>query len=163
MEETIITEHPVTGDGSHGIILTTEAQFYLENAGKWARFLGIMGFIGSALILIGAIFAGSFFEAMMRMSPTMPQNGPAVGGTTITVIYGLMALLYFFPALYLYRFGAAAGRGVVYSSQQEVTDAIKNLKSFMKFVGVLVIIGLVIGIISFGGIILGLMAGHAMR
>jgi hypothetical protein len=45
-----------------GIVLTLEAQGYLVEAGKWAYFLGIMGFIATGFILLCAFFIGTIFR-----------------------------------------------------------------------------------------------------
>ena len=53
-----------------------------------------------------------------------------------------MAVLYFFPALYLYRFTENLGKAMVSGSEQELTTAFDYLKRHYKFVGILLIISL---------------------
>ena len=79
-----------------GISLSFEAQSYLREAGKWAVFLGILGFIGSGLILLGALFVSTFLALMAQYQPS-PY--PAGIGSAISFVYVLIAVFNFFFAL----------------------------------------------------------------
>ena len=57
-----------------GIVLNFEAQSYLREAGKWATFLSILGFIYCGIILIFSLFAGTIFSKAAEVSP----NGMSV-------------------------------------------------------------------------------------
>ena len=46
------------------LFVTDEAKGYINETRKWAKFLAILGFIGSGLIAIMAVFAGSMFSAI---------------------------------------------------------------------------------------------------
>jgi uncharacterized protein DUF5362 len=121
------------------LVLNAEAQAYLRETGKWASFLSVMGFIFCGLILIIAIFIGSFFSLMSRFSPaynTMPQG---VGGV-VSVFYILIDVLYFFFPFYLYRFADRIKKGLVYQDGIHVTSALGSLKSFFKLWGIITII-----------------------
>ena len=134
-----INETPVqpVAPESH-LILTEQAQYYLNKAGQWAYFLGIMGFVGTAFIAIMALFVGTIFSTMATMNPLM---APAAGaGGAITVIYLLVALVSFFFALYLYQFGDRIKKGVMFQSQEEINLALGKLKSFFKLWGIVAII-----------------------
>ena len=68
------------------LFVTDEAKGYINETRKWAKFLAILGFIGSGLIAIMAVFAGSMFSTIWGGASFM-----------ISILYLLMALLYFFP------------------------------------------------------------------
>lgn len=111
------------------LIITDMAAGYINETRKWAQFLAILGFIGAGLIAIMAIFAGSLFSGMI-----------GAGGIAITVLYLLMALLYFFPSLYLFRFSEKSNKALYKKDSGELEAAMCNLKSTFKFYGVTAII-----------------------
>lgn len=154
MEETIVHEEQTYTADPRDLVLTPEAQYYLTEGAGWAKFLGILGFIGCGFILILAFFIGAIFNMAAKVSPN-PSAFPAGMGILFGIIYGLMALLYFFPSLYIYQFGTKAKQGVLIQETADITLAISKLKSFLKFWGVLTIICFAFGILCFLGIIAG--------
>ena len=72
----------------------------------------------------------------------------------ISILYLLMALLYFFPSLYLYRFSEKANRALDKKDSNELEVALGNLKSTFKFYGIaaIVIISLYLLIFIFAGL-----------
>jgi Family of unknown function (DUF5362) len=109
---------------------------YLAETAKWGTFLGIVGFILSGLIAIMALFAGSLFSSF--------SNGfgeaSIIGAGVITFIYLLIALLYFFMSLYLYRFSTKMKAALYSNDQDYLNNAFSNLKSLYKLMGIITII-----------------------
>ena len=62
----------------------------------------------------------------------------------IGIIYLVIAALYLFPTLKLFRFANHARAALAGNNSQQFTESIRNLKSFFKFFGVLtaIILGL---------------------
>ncbi|HVS92584.1 MAG TPA: DUF5362 family protein [Mucilaginibacter sp.] len=137
--ETTETNVPASPTPDPVIILDTEAQAYLRETGRWASFLAVMGFIFCGLILILAIFVGSVFTIMSRISPVY-QNMPQTAGTAMSVFYILLDVLYFFFPFYLYRFADRIKKGIVYTDANSVNSALSNLKSFFKLSGIVTIV-----------------------
>ena len=109
---------------------------YLSETAKWGKFLSIMGFIFCGLFVIVAFFAGT------TMATSFNQLG--VGDRAwlrpvITVVYLILALLYFFPCLYLFNFSVKMQRALRTNDQLSLTESFKNLKSCYKFMGILTI------------------------
>lgn len=129
------------------LFVTDDAKDYINETRKWAKFLAILGFIGSGLIAIMAVFAGSMFSTIWGGASFM-----------ISILYLLMALLYFFPSLYLYRFSEKANRALYKKDSNELEVALGNLKSTFKFYGIaaIVIISLYLLIFIFAGLGAGL-------
>ncbi|WP_374950324.1 DUF5362 family protein [Mucilaginibacter sp.] len=120
------------------MILTDQAQFYLQKAGQWAFFLGIMGFVGTAFLAIAALFVGTIFTSMAAINPLMAH---AAGmGAAVTVMYLLLAAVSFFFSLYLYQFGDRVKKGIAYHNVDETTAALGKLKSFFKLWGIFTIV-----------------------
>lgn len=115
--------------------LTQASKAYLSEAARWARFLGIVGFIFIGLFVIMALFMGSMFSSMPGM-----EGAGALGGGFITAIYLVFAAIYFFPTLYLYRFGTRTKVALANYDTDGLTDGLGNLKSTFKFMGILTII-----------------------
>lgn len=115
----------------------TVAYTHLKETARWARFLGIIGFVISVLIALMAIFAGSIF------SSTMSQFGSstaALGTTFITVLYIIIAVVYFFLSLYLYRFAVKMKIALESSDQENFGDSLMNLKMVYRILGIFTII-----------------------
>jgi hypothetical protein len=160
MEETTTPEHFTPApEPEKNMLFSEEAQYYLQIAAKWSKFLSILGFIGSALMVIGGAFAGSFISKMSSMSAAMSGSTPmppAMGGF-LGFIYVILGALYFMPALYLYQFSEKAKSGILFFKNDDITTAMSKLKSFFKFFGIVAIVFLslyaliIIGVLVFAG------------
>lgn len=125
----------------------TTSQF--EAAAKWARFLGIIGFVICGLIVIAALFAGTFISsAMSGLSGGMSSFGPGFG-MMLTILYLLFAALYFFPSLFLYQFGVKMRKALANSDQAALNYSATKLKAFFRFWGILTIV-----LLSFYGLVI---------
>ena len=122
-----------------GVVLHPEALAYLRETGKWASFLSVMGFIFCGLFLIFALFIGTVFTYLAKISPGY-SSFPQAGFGILSVFYIAMDVLYFFFPFYLYRFADRIKKGVVFNDSFNVTEALSNLKSFFKLWGIVTII-----------------------
>lgn len=114
--------------------LPNESQFYLWETRKWGNFFGILGFIFVGLIVLGGIGMGMFSSALGQYS------GLGFPGFGFTLLYLLMALLYFFPVLYMYRFSSHMKTALLTKSTDQLNLAFKNLKANFRFIGILCIV-----------------------
>jgi hypothetical protein len=124
-------------DEPTGLLLLQDGQFYLEQAGKWARFLGIMGFIGSGIIAIVGFFFGTIMTVLSRYQAT---HMPKIFGGALGFVYILIAVLYFFISLYLYQFGTRIKTAIDTANPIELSLASGKLKSFFKLLGIVTIV-----------------------
>jgi len=115
-----------------------EIQYYLFETAKWAKMLSIFGFIVVGLIVLLAFSIGSIFTFLGRINPEMSRMAGA--GAAGTVVYLVMAVIYFFPTLYLYQFAAKAKEGITYNTENQLTEAFSKLKSFFKFWGIFTLV-----------------------
>jgi len=111
---------------------------YLGETAKWAKFLAIVGFVFCGIIALVAIFAGS---AMSAAFGSAGIDGGA-SGVIVTVVYLIVAVIAFFPYLFLFHFANKMQRALRQNDQFSLTESFKNLKSCYKFVGILTIISL---------------------
>src|SRR5450755_163160 len=132
---------------------------YLNEAARWSRFLAIIGFIYCGLLVLCGLFIGTIMSVMM---PAMGGESAlaAVGSGFAGVIIIIAALLLFFPAYFLFNFSAKMRRALRNNDQPVLTESLKNLKSFFKFYGIMIIIVLSFYILIFIAGMIGAMVGH---
>jgi hypothetical protein len=141
------------------LILTREAQYYLQEAGKWANFLGIVGFIMCAIFLLIALFIGVIFSMLASVSPMYSQI-PAGIGTFLSVIFILLDVLYFFFPFYLYQFAGKIKKGLILADAEQITQALSKLKSFFKLAGIVTVVMLCIYALELIGLAIAGSAFH---
>jgi len=116
----------------------------LDTTRKWTMFLAILGFIGIGLIVIAGTVAGLFLSAF--------NTNATLSGLVLIVIFIIivaMAVIYFFPVLFLFRFSKHTSQAVKTLNKQEMHKAFKNLKAYYVYIGILIIVVLVIYVVAF--------------
>lgn len=120
------------------LMITEDIRSYLYDTAKWTKFLAIVGFVFTALIAMAAFGSAAFIAALATLSPGNPLA--AMGPGFLMVYFLVIALLYFYPSLLMFRHSNATKQAVLYGDQQSLSVAMLNLKSFFKFWGVLMIV-----------------------
>jgi len=112
---------------------------YLNTTRKWTMLFAILGFIGVGLIVIIGLFTGVFLSAFKIAKTTygFPE-------WMVFVIILAFAVICFFPVFFLFRFSNHTSNAVHSLDRKEMKKALKNLKSYYVYIGVLTIIFLVI-------------------
>ncbi|MBL7698654.1 MAG: hypothetical protein JNK79_10855 [Chitinophagaceae bacterium] len=128
------------------------ASSYLNDAAKWAKFLAIIGFIFCILIVLAGLFAGSMMGALY---PSLGGGAAAAGAGFFAFFFIVLALVYFFPCLYLYRFASQVQSAIRSNEQTKLQNSLKNLRAHYRYVGILMIIMLVFYVFAFFFQILG--------
>ena len=115
------------------------AMAYLKDAARWAKFLAVAGFIFCGLFVIVAIL---FATVMSGLFNTMGSSSAfaSMGGGFVAVVYIGIALLNFFPCLYLYNFASRMKIALRNNDQEQLNISFKNMRALYRFVGVLMII-----------------------
>lgn len=114
-------------------------QNYLSEVAKWGKFLSIIGFIFSGLLAIASFFIPAIYSKMSIFTE-LPAASAQIASVFITILYLGLALLLFFPALYLNKFSVKMKLALNSLNQENFEDSLKNLKSLFKFYGILAII-----------------------
>ena len=122
-----------------GLTISNTAINDLSETGKWTKFLSIIGFIFSGLIVIMGLFAGSIMSLIPNGQIDNMFNGM---GIIIGGMYILIGLLYFFPSWYLFKFSQKIKKALSTQNNNDLNlnAAFKNQKSFYKFWGTYMII-----------------------
>ena len=117
---------------------------YLSETARWSKFLSIVGFVVCGLMVIFSLFFGSIMSVISKIGSNSDSfNSSAVAGFYsygITIVYIIIALLYFFPCLYLFNFSSKMQTALRNNDQLNLNAALGNLKSCFKFVGILTIV-----------------------
>jgi len=112
---------------------------YLDTTRKWTMFFAIIGFIFLGLILIFGILAGTFLSVFKSS-----EMGSGIPQVLVFVIIIIMALIYYFPVMFLFRFSKHTTNAVQTLSREELHKAFKYLKYYFVYIGVLLIAVLLI-------------------
>lgn len=116
------------------------AKEHLLKTSKWMNFLSIIGFIGIGLIVLAAFFVGSFFSSLPFNELDGFSQMPTGFGFLFSTIYLLMALLYFFPTLFLYQYASKLRSALDNSDSFDLRIAFSKQKSLYRFWGIFTII-----------------------
>jgi len=126
-----------------GFGIDQSSRAHLAEAAKWARFLAIVGFVLCGLIVVIAFFVGSFL-AMMTNSYNEGYSSTArlTGGmgVFVTIFYIGIAILFFFPYLFLFRFATRMKTALKTNDQHTLNTSFQNLKIMFRYVGILTIV-----------------------
>jgi|SRR6185437_11853113 hypothetical protein len=137
--------------------LDQQATTYLSESARWARFLSVLGFVMCALLILVGLFMGSIVSTALSSSM---GAGSYFGGTFFTMLYVIIALVYFFPCLYLFQFGSKMRTALRNNDQELLSLSLKNLKSCFKFFGILAIIVLGLYALALVAAIIGAAVGR---
>ena len=119
---------------SNDLLINRVSQDTLNSAAKWGKFLSIVGFVFIGLMLIGGLIMQAF----------LPSFGVYDYGNIylkyIGIIYIFLAIIMFFPCLYLLKFSNKMQEALRSSNQESMDTAFINLKAMFKFYGIVTIV-----------------------
>ncbi|WP_188928958.1 hypothetical protein [Puia dinghuensis] len=115
------------------------AMAYLRDAARWAKFLAVAGFVFCALFVVVALLVATVLAGLFTTMGTSSAVG-GLGPGFIAVVYIGIALLNFFPNLYLYNFANRMKIALLNNDQDQLNISFKNIRALFRFVGVLMII-----------------------
>jgi len=116
---------------------------HLKETAKWAKFLGIVGFVVSAILVIIALFSSALLSSLPNFNGATP-----VSAGLISVLYLFIAVIYFFMSLYLFRFAVKMQRALTSNDQESLNGSFLNLKIVYRILGIIMVIYL--GLIALG-------------
>jgi hypothetical protein len=130
---------------------------YLKQTKPWARFISILGFIGTGLLFVLGLLLILGAGLLSSLSRT------ALGGAPlglIGLIYAALGCLCFFPTLHLFRYAGGIKRALIHDQVGGMEDALMHQRSFWRFVGILVLIILLLTLCLAGFAIVVAMRGR---
>ncbi len=105
----------------------------LREAAVWGRVIAILGLCSSALSLIASFKRGMVFFTLISAAVSI------------------------FIYLYLLKFGSQTKKGLETNDQQMLNDGLRNLNTYFKIAGIILIIVIIICVLAFIFLMLGAM------
>jgi hypothetical protein len=132
--------------GGGGESITPSLVSALVKTRPWVMLIGVMTMVGCGLLILVGIFM-----AFLGMGEMDDELGAGFG-LVIAIVYLLMAFLYFFPGLYLLRYGRAIKEVDRVANGDTIESALRHQLAFWRFVGILTLVGvgLYVLVIVFG-------------
>lgn len=123
------------------MMLTPETAAFLLKAAKWGKFLAILGFIVTGLMLTVGILMTFILSIMPEdMVPLSMPSSTAVS----SVLFIVMSGIYLVPVVFLNSFCNNAIKAVNQTDSEFLAVSIRNLKNLFVFTGILTIVLLAI-------------------
>ena len=129
---------------SNDLQINSVTENHLMDIAKWGKFLSIVGFIFCAVMVIVAFVVGNYMGNLSGYSSAY-SSGVSTG---VTIFYLVIAIIMFFPCLFLYKFSVKMQQALRSVSQEVFEMSFQNLKAMFKFQGILAIIVLAIWILA---------------
>lgn len=124
-----------------------EAQLYFNETAKWAKFLGIIGFIFSGLtLLIGLVSLVNYNEVSSRSY--YYSRSATMNPLVQAFVFIIIAVVWIFASLYIYRFATKMKNSLQTYDQFTFNDALCNLSKNYKFLGVVTIVYLALVVLA---------------
>ena len=129
------------------ILVSESALQYLRSTKPWVLFLAVLGFIGTAFMVLASLF----MFAVAALAPANPKL-PAALFFVIGAVYLAMTLFFcLIPGILLVRYSRAISR-IPVSGQTALEDALARQKTFWKYAGIFTIVMLVFDVLIFIGV-----------
>lgn len=132
------------------LTLTPYAENFLITAARWAKFIGILSYILSGIMLV-------FSVAFIAMGSLMPVQ--AMPQIMMAAIYIPMAAIYILIGRYLCQFGSKTQRALTSRSEEKLEQGFKSLKNHFLMIGILSIIAIALMFVGIFVVIVAVAAG----
>jgi magnesium-transporting ATPase (P-type) len=147
------------------LVVTPQAQKFLNSSANWARFLAIFALSAIFIVAIGTYILSLIWSNASNMSnlPNVQQDALSefFKVTTVsTIVFIVMTVFYFYSIYQIIRFTGAVKRAIKYSDSNTLTEAFGYLKAHYKSMGIMMIIGIMAYILM--AIVMGLFMIYAM-
>lgn len=142
------------------LVLTGTALQNLQQTGRWARFLGITGFISSAILFLFGIFFVSIVNLIYKHPTTYYRmldlygvhgyrfrRPPFIYSEFMIFLYTGVSIFTFFISFYIYQFGNDVKIAIANNSVPQLSLVFSKLKIFFKRTGFIVICFIIASII----------------
>lgn len=126
--------------------LSGESKGYLKESAKWAKFLGIVGFIYLGMVIILLVGFGSVLS--MFLGGGTLDNEAATGYGILFFYLVMLFTMVFFPSYFNYLFGRKMLSALENKDTAEINESFKKLKSSYKFWGIVTLVYLILSVIG---------------
>lgn len=142
-------------EDQNNLVLNEQAIAAIRESSKWCLFLSIIGFVGIAFMIMVGLFMSVAISAIPE-NPAFPGGMNPLGAIKayFGIMYIVIAVLYFFPIYYLYKYATGTKRALESGNSNVLSDALVNLKSHHKFLGITTIVIISLYIVIIIGVII---------
>lgn len=119
---------------------------HLLETTRWTKFLAVIGFIFTGILLIAALAFMFLGASLSSYSTDFAGTGMGIG---IGILYIVIAALYVYPVFALLKFSTCIKRGLNTGSQELITEGFRYQKNMYRFIGILMIITIAIYLLIF--------------
>lgn len=155
---------PATNEQEGGRAVNSQVSqavlYQLAGTKPWVRFMSVLMFVGAGMMLLVAVGIALAGSQISRLSAASGGTAVFSGtmGLVIAVLYGVLSIVYIYPALKLWNYASRIADLLLTGSERDLVNALSQQRSFWKFLGILVLamfvlyfIGIVV-MIAVGGI-----------
>ncbi len=129
------TNNSVATDNTVGIPqLTSLSIAYLHKAAKWGKFISLLGFIMTSLMIVAGILM-SFVLNSVHLNEMVPLNSP-FSAKILSIFYVSVAAIFLVPVSFLHAFSNNAIKAVNQGNTDKMTTSLRNLKNLFVFLGI---------------------------
>ena len=157
MEENVL-EQGLSSDNVQSK-LSNQDLSYLKSAAIWAKFLAILGFIFSAMIIIGG-FAFAVLFTSLPIKDSGDLKLPIMVAPALGFVYAFIGIFYFVISVALNRFSNYINKAWRTNAASDLSKAFSNLRNFFRITGWLIILAIVLYILVF--VVIGATAASSL-
>ena len=110
---------------------------------KWTMFLSVLGFIFLGFLIVAGLITSTFLSTFKSEEVNL-----GIPESLMVIVFIIIAAIYFFPVLFLFRFSRHTRNAVQTLDKQELHKAFKNLRVYFTYIGIMVIIVISIYIVA---------------
>ena len=140
------------------LFIDSTAHQHLKETAMWAKFLSIAGFIGSIMLALIGVFAGSILGKFTKGLQRTNRSDSFLAGGFIAIIYIFIAAVLFIMCLFLYKFAAKMQLALKDNDQNSLNLSFQNLKIHYRFAGIITIIYMAFLFLAFIGVFIAALA-----
>ena len=135
--------------------ITKKSKESLDKIVYWSYFLSIIGYIFLALLTLGVFKLIINYQDLPSRTYSSYRYGYSYNNIYKEILFrqiiiGIMYIVtFYFPVRYLNRFAKKTRLSLTYNDNRDLGEGLENLGSFFKFYGVICILSISLGIITF--------------
>lgn len=143
------TPETATGPLIEGATVTVKTKEALGKAGPWLKFIGVVGYIGVAVMVVFGLVA--VIAAVLNPEGIGETSSLVIG--ILGFVYAVLAVVVFFPVRMLMRIAKAAKQYALQVTAAGLEAVAVNLQKLAKFYGIFTIVVLAIWVLVLLGVI----------
>lgn len=120
----------------------------LKRAVRWSHFLGILGIVVMAILILVVALAGSVMVATFSKFAPGFESLAGAGGAIVIIIFVLLLGFCIYIAYMLYRFSALTRKGIELQDQAAFAKGMECLKTYFVLAGVVCVLSLLSNLFS---------------